>query len=279
MPVVHAFDTPGAVRLRVALGSGDIRVEPWDEPRTEVDLLALRDDEATRLAIEEATVEARERGDRTEIVVEVPRRGAGWGWALRRGPSVGVRVRCPHGADLDASTGSADVTASGRLGDVDVKTASGDLAFETVNGFRAATASGDVAVTEVHGEGNVKTASGDVVVRLAHAPLTLNLASGDAVVGESRAALSVATVSGDQEIGSVESGEVKLQSVSGDVRVGVRAGLLLSIDATSVSGSMVSELPLEDGLQQEGAPAVHLRARTVSGDVRIVRAGAGVATG
>jgi DUF4097 and DUF4098 domain-containing protein YvlB len=267
---VTTFETPGKVRIRVGLGSGDVQIEASSAPRTEVELIALRDDEATRAAIAEATVEARERGDRTEVVVDIPRKG-GWSF-LGRGPSIGVRVHCPHGAEVDVSTASADVTASGALGDVEAKSASGDIAFGVVGAFRATTASGDVSVDEVGGEGNVKTASGDVGIRLAHGPLSLNLASGDAIVGEAKGPLSVATVSGDQEIGAVEAGEIKLQSVSGDVRVGVRPGRRLWIDATSVSGSMSSELATGDTPEWSGDVEIEVRARTVSGDVRIVRA-------
>jgi hypothetical protein len=269
---MRIFETPGEVHVRIALGAGDVQIDAGSEPRTEVELVALRDDETTRTAIEEATVEARERGDRTEIVVEIQRKG-GWGF-LGRGPSVGVRVRCPHATDVDVTTASADVTTTGRLGDVDVKSASGDLAFETVASFRATTASGDVTVNDVGGNGNVKTASGDVSVRRSHGSLSLNLASGDALVGDAAGPISVATVSGDQEIACVQAGEVKLQSVSGDVRVGVRSGLRVWIDATSVSGSMTSELPMDETAAGRGDPAIELRARTVSGDVRIVRAAA-----
>lgn len=264
------FETPGKVRINVGLGSGDVQIEATAAPRTEVELVALRDDEATRAAIAEATVEARERGDRTEVVVDIPRKG-GWSF-LGRGPSVGVRVHCPHGAEVDVSSASADVVASGALGDVEVKSASGDIAFGVVGAFRATTASGDVSVDEIGGEGNVKTASGDVGVRLARGSLSLNLASGDAIVTEAKGSLSVATVSGDQEIGAVEAGEIKLQSVSGDVRVGIRPGLRLWIDATSVSGTMSSELPTGDTPDGSGDVQIEVRARTVSGDVRIVRA-------
>jgi hypothetical protein len=267
---VTSFETPGRVKLRIALGAGDVRVDAVESDRTEVELVALRSDEATRSAIAEATVEARDRGDRTEIVVELPRKG---GWAfLGRGPSVGVRVNCPLGADLEVSTASASVTATGRLGDVEAKTASGELSFDVVASMRSTTASGDVTVAEILGQGEAKTASGDVVVHAARGPLSLNLVSGDVVVADADAALSVATVSGDQQIGAVGAGQVKLQSVSGDVQVGVRPGKRIWLDATSVSGAMTSDLPLEDGPATGGDPEIELRARTVSGDVRIVRA-------
>jgi len=270
---VRTFQTPGKVKLRISLSGGDVQLAAHGEPRVDVELIALRNDEVTQAAIEEAVVEARERADHTEIVVEIQRKGSGWGF-LGRGPSVGIRIQCPERASAEISTASADVTGRGALGDIEMKSASGDIALETIDSLKATTASGDVSAGEVLGEANVKTASGDVEVRLAHGALSLNLASGDAVVGDAKGPISVATVSGDQDVRSVEAGEVKLQSVSGDVRVGVRPGRRLWIDATSVSGSMTSELPMESGADSAGAadPEIELRARTVSGDVTIVRA-------
>jgi hypothetical protein len=266
---VTTFHTPGKVSLRVALGAGTVKVDAADTDDTEVELVALRDDDATRQAIADATVEARERADRTDVVVEVPRQG--WN-PLGRGASVGVSIRCPHGADLDVSTASADVTATGRLGKTSAKTASGDIAVETADVLNAASASGNVQAEEVHGDATFKSASGDASVRTVHGALSVNLASGEVTVGSTHGPVSVNTVSGDQRVGSVETGEVRLHSVSGDVEVGVRPGLRVWIDATSVSGALNSDLSTEDDLPPQGDAEITLRIRTVSGDVRIVRA-------
>jgi len=53
----------------------------------------------------------------------------------------------------------------------------------------------------------------------------------------------------------------------------VRSGSRLQVDANSVSGELDSEVPLSDepGAGNDG-PLVRLRAKTVSGDFRIVRA-------
>jgi hypothetical protein len=67
-----------------------------------------------------------------------------------------------------------------------------------------------------------------------------------------------------------------VQSVSGDVRVGIGRGTRVWVDATSVSGTLESELGLGDhqdgGDEEDGV--VPLRVKTVSGDVSIVRAAA-----
>jgi DUF4097 and DUF4098 domain-containing protein YvlB len=271
MPV---FDTPGKVALKIALGGGHVSIETDDVSETTVDVEALRDDEVTHEAIAAMTIEARDRGGFHEVVVEAPKRSHAWLSAFGRGPKIGVRVRCPHDADLRANTSSADVEADGRLGDVEVNTASGDLSFEHVAfSFKANSASGDVSVHEIGASGSIKTASGDVRVQRAHGTLTANLVSGDFELGEAFDDISIATVSGDQEIAAVRGGEhAKVQSVSGDVRIGIAPGLKLWIDGSSVSGSMRSELELEDSPAAEEGPILELRARTVSGDVQIVRA-------
>jgi DUF4097 and DUF4098 domain-containing protein YvlB len=267
------FDTPGEVLVRVANEAGEVRIETTDGPTTDVELEALRDDDATHSAIADARVETRERRGRTEVIVEIPRRGGGR--LLSRGPEVGVRVHCPHGADLEVSTASADVIARGRLGAVTAQTASGQLELGVANGeVKVSTASGDVTVAEVGGAATIKTASGDVAVRVAGAALSANTASGDVAVTEARGPLVISTVSGDQAIRSIGTGEVKLQAVSGDVEVGIPPGLRLWIDASSVSGSMSSDLDLEDEQPAGEGEVVELRVRTVSGDVRIQRVGA-----
>ena len=133
---MHVFDTPGKTRLRVKNAAGLISVDPSETGRTTVELEALRDDDATREAIERATVEL----NGNEVTVEIGVGGKGFGvgpaWiTFGRTPQVGVRIRCPEGTDLDCTTASADVAATGRLGDVEVKTASGDIAVEHVAGL------------------------------------------------------------------------------------------------------------------------------------------------
>jgi Putative adhesin len=270
---VHTFPTPGKVSLRIAIGAGAVSVKTDDVPETTVEVEALRRDDVTLEAMEQMTIEAHDRGSGHDVRVEVPKGKGGWLGLLGRGPKIGVRVSCPHGTDLRVETSSADLDADGRFGDAEVSTASGDVSFESVEGaLKVTSASGDVSVRDAAGPSTIKAASGDASVGRAGGPLSVNLVSGDLDVREVHEGLSTATVSGDQEIEAICGGDVKLQSVSGDVRVGVRPGLKLWIDASSVSGSMRSELETEDAPPAGEVLVVELRARTVSGDVQIVRA-------
>ena len=117
------FETVEAPRLRIRTPSGRVSIETADSAETIVELEALRPDEVTRTAIAQATVE--QRG--SEIVVELAKQG--WGF-LGRSPEVGIRIRCPYGSALDCITASADVEATGRLGETTVE--------DGVRGHRAA---------------------------------------------------------------------------------------------------------------------------------------------
>jgi DUF4097 and DUF4098 domain-containing protein YvlB len=249
----------------VRVPAGTITVEAGDIGETTVELRPLRDDEATRDAIERATVE--QHGDR--IVVEIGK--AGWG-IFGRSPQIAVDVRCPHGTSLDCETASADVTATGRFGDVEVRSASADVFLGHVAGtVSVATASGDVRIDELDGDGRVTTVSGDARVGAVRGELTTSTVSGDVELGELYQSATVQSVSGDQRLRSIRAGEIQLKSVSGDVAVGVRMGTRLFIDANSTSGDVRSELEVGDAPAEGNGSEASLRVKTVSGDIAVTR--------
>ena len=99
---------------------------------------------------------------------------------------------------------------------------------------------------DIEGRVEVRTASGDVRVRRSGGELSANLVSGDLSVDDAAAGLDVTTVSGDVEVRAAGGGGIRVQAVSGDVQLGIKPGERLYIDASSVSGTMSSELGLED---------------------------------
>jgi len=267
--VERSFSTPGETRLRIRNPAGLVLIETGETSETVVELQALRDDEVTRNAIENATLE--QRGD--TVTVEIAKQS--WGF-LGRSPSVGVRVRCPYGTALECTTASADVSAAGRIGGTSVKTASGDVQLDHVGGsLDANTASGDIRVSAVDGEASLNLVSGDARIGTARSGLSITLVSGDLEVGEAHADLSAKSVSGDQKVRSIRDGQIRLQSVSGDIEVGVAPGTRVFIDASATSGDVRSELdvsqaPRERGSDQPGGEA-KLRLKSVSGDIAVVR--------
>ena len=270
------FETPGQVALRVSLSGGEVNIETVDAPRVEIELVALRDNDVTRQAIEEARVEMTDRGGGHQVVVELKRKS---GFIVGRGPRVGVNVRCPAGTDVDLRADSADLEARGPLGAVEVKIASGDVALDAARRLTVNTASGDVRAGDIEGRVEVRTASGDVRVRRSGGELSANLVSGDLSVDDAAAGLDVTTVSGDVEVRAAGGGGIRVQAVSGDVDLGIKPGERLYIDASSVSGTMSSELGLEDSPPTDSiTPVSELRVRTISGDLKIARAASGVSS-
>jgi DUF4097 and DUF4098 domain-containing protein YvlB len=268
-PLLTTFETVGAPSLRFELGSADVEIATSPSlTTTEITIRPSGSDAEERAAA--ITVESHEVGDRTEIRIAEPKRSRK---LFSRSADITISVRCPEGAAVDCSSGSSDVQARGVLGDLGVKTASGDVDIDDVLGTcRIASASGDLKIRTVHGDAVVATASGDVVVGEALADLSVNTVSGDVSVSTARRGVSAHTVSGDIEIGTVDGGAVRLQSVSGDVVVGMAPGQSLWFDVASVSGDTTSDLDVGDA-EEVGAEgsAVEVRVRTVSGDVRLRR--------
>jgi len=285
----ETLQTPGETRLDIRLGAGEIRLETAETQETVVTLEPLRDNDASTSAVENARVEVRSRGDGHEVVVDVRDRARGLGFG--RGAEVLVEVRSPHGTSVEAKAGSADVEGEGRFGSVEVETGSGDVEFREVERdlkvdaasgdvqvgpvggeARVNTASGDVQLSTVGGAAKVNSASGDVMIRHVGGQLSVNSASGDVLVRQVDGGASVNTASGDLQIGSVARGSLTLKSASGDIKVGIREGSTLWVDARSRSGEVSSELPVSDAPPEGDAPLVELRANSMSGDITITRA-------
>jgi hypothetical protein len=272
----ETYQTPGELKLSLAIPSGDIEIETALGDSTRIELDALTD--SARELLKDTRIELRDRGaDGHEVVLEVPSSRSGFFISFGRGPDFRLRVTCPPGADLDAQTKSADVHARGEFGSVIVKTASGDVDLGEITGdARVKTASGDVAVDEVHGTTSIQTASGDLSVQRARGEVTGQLVSGDIWIRDALTSVSLNTVSGDVRLDAAMEGVVHVNAISGDINIGVRRGSRVYVDCNTISGSMSSELELSDAPPQAGEPGpeIEVRAKTVSGDVSLVRASA-----
>jgi DUF4097 and DUF4098 domain-containing protein YvlB len=291
--IQEQFETPGSVSLQVSNRAGPVEVHTHGDGTTEVEVSALGEagsEAAARTRVEHVVTDGRHR-----VVVEVPgRTGLLHSWA-RRGTTVRVLVRLPEGASIDIGTASGDLTAQGRVGPADVFSASGAVSLDRVDGdLRARSASGNIVVGAVSGRANIQTASGDVLcatlggggeiktasgdVRVAAAgeELTVQTASGDVSTGDLADGCLVKTASGDLRVGRLSGGRAQLETVTGDIDVAVVRGALVAVDASTVSGSVRSDIDLaaeEPSLMgAEDLPRLELQARTVSGNLRIERA-------
>ena len=268
-----SYETPGSVSLQIKLPSGRVVVTTVDDPRTTVEVVALG--RRGRDPAEDIEITMDEHAGRHVLRVE-QKNNFKWGpIQVSWGGDFECRITCPTGAELDLSGASTDLRVEGDLGEVSARTASGDIHLQNVGGpLKVKTASGDVYAASVAGDASLVTVSGDVSVERIDVALDGRTVSGDVTVGTVAGELGLATTSGDVDIKAVTSGDIRVQTVSGDVRVGVARGTRVWIDAASVSGSLESELGLQDAdVEGDAAGAVvPLHVKTVSGDVTVVRA-------
>src|SRR5262249_42055069 len=142
----ETFETPGPVRLDVEMPAGEIEIATATTDETHVELESLSSNEQLQEMVAAARIESIRRGDVFHVTVEVRTRHGVW-ISFRGGPDIQLgtpqmrlRISCPAGAELDVKTKSADLQAHGEYGDVDFKTASGDLSIETARNAHVKTA-------------------------------------------------------------------------------------------------------------------------------------------
>ena len=92
------------------------------------------------------------------------------------------------------------------------------------------------------------------------------------MITEAADRLSVMTASGDLTIDAIARGALDLKSASGDMQIGITQGSRLRVDARSLSGDTSSEVELLGVETATEGPLVDLKAASMSGDIRIVRA-------
>jgi DUF4097 and DUF4098 domain-containing protein YvlB len=283
------FSTPEPVRLVVENEVGFVEVSARQTDTSTVLLSA--DTPGAEELVERTVVECRPTGRRQLLVVKVPGpRQHGRRFIRRNG--VTVRVTVPEGSDISIMTASADVEVSGPVGDADLATSSGDVSTDDVGGdvsaksasgnitvgnvaggLRVHTASGDLRCSSVARRALFSTASGDVEIGSAAEQVDVKTTSGNARLGEVAHGARITGVSGDVRVLALVEGALRVRSVSGNVDVGVAPGVDLEVDVETMSGSVQSDIPLDQApSDRRGGARVEISVRSVSGDVAIEHA-------
>lgn len=265
------FNTPEPTSVYVEIGTGRVAVHATETDTTEVEVAGRHADDVT----------VEQQGD--QIVVIGPRR-AGF-LPFDNDNDLAVTVTLPLDSELSTKLGSADVRASGRLGAVRIKCGSGDVSLDEVGQDTVVqSGSGDIRLDTARGDLRVKTGSGStqlglvtastvvvsgsgrIVIDSAAGETVAKSGSGDVRIGSTDHHVSMTSGSGDLEVASISRGSVKAKTASGDVAVGVPAGVPVWTDVSTVTGDVSSNLE-GAGRPEEGQDHVEIRATSVSGDV------------
>ncbi|MDB1086981.1 DUF4097 family beta strand repeat-containing protein [Streptomyces sp. ACA25] len=208
---------------------------------------------------------------------------------LGRGGSVDVTVELPAGSRIDVTGDGAQVLGEGRLGEVRVKTSSGDVRLDTTGPLQLTASHGLSSVDRVEGMAEITSSTGNVRVGLVDGPAVLKNSHGTttvgAVTGELRvsganggidiaraeASVTGTTTNGHLRVAEVVSGNVQLETSNGSIEVGVREGTAAWLDVRSNRGQVRNTLA-ESEAPEQAEDSVRVRARTNWGNIDIRRA-------
>ena len=137
------FDTSGEVRLDLEIPFGRVEIETAAGETTHVSLEG--NETYSRELIESARVESHQRGERSDVVVEV--RSRGFMFSIGRSPEIRLRIVCPPGADVTIIPfrTTPDLITALLRGDV-------DAGFDYYAGFEGSLSGGRLRIIATSGE-------------------------------------------------------------------------------------------------------------------------------
>lgn len=258
-----SFVAVGPVHANLEVPAGRVDVRPAAEAGAPV-LVSLEPERPGSRRAEEQIAASRVTFAAGQLEVSVPSRSF-------KTTGIVCRVDLPPGSSLAVTSASADVSCTGTVADCSVTTASGDVALGDVEGdLRVVTASGDVRCGHVASRLDVKGASSDVRVASVGGRAEIVVASGDVEVGDAAASVQVASRSGDCSVRRAREGEIRVDTASGDITVGVAAGVGAYLDVKTLSGDMSCTLPFDE--TEPGDAKLRIVCNTASGDIEIMSA-------
>jgi len=280
----QSFDVDGPIEVDLSVGAGRIEVRLVTEPGVHIEvrhdpaaagpLMASMSsllnwvsgqfgdrfgDQIGDTSPAEAVRQTRIDLTAGRLVVRTPK-----ALPLRTVP-IAVTVRAPAGSHVTSHSGSANVTVTGGAGRLELQTGSGEISADRAEGTASVhTGSGAVRLGPMLAGLRARTGTGDVEVTSLIGPTSLFTGSGDVWLGAVAGDVMARTGSGDLTVADASEGQIELQTGSGSIRVGVRAGSTAEVDLSSATGAARSELSLTD-TRPEGAPKLRIRGRTASG--------------
>ncbi|KFG00817.1 hypothetical protein IQ62_11035 [Streptomyces scabiei] len=280
-----SFDTPEPISATAHVEAGSIQFTAGDrldtvvevrprDPKKDLDVRTAGQTEVTYVS--------------GVLTVRTPKPNL-LGLGIGRTGTVDVTVELPTGSHIDVTGAWAQVLGEGRLGEVRVKTSSGDVRLDTTGPLHLTASHGSITVDRVVGRAEITTSSGSMRVGLVDGPAVLKNSHGTTTVGAATGELRVrgangdidiaraedsvtaATAHGTLRVGEVARGTVQLETSYGAIEVGVREGTAAWLDVSSSSGQVRNTLTASEAPDKTG-DTVEVRARTRYGNIDIRRA-------
>jgi len=279
MPV---FDTPEPISVTARVEAGSIQFTASDRADTVVEV-------RPRDPKKDQDVRAAEQTEVTYaggvLSVRTPKQR----YLIGRTGTVDVTVELPTGSRVDMTGAWAQVLGEGRLGEVRVKTSSGDVRLDSTGPLNLTASHGSITVDRVEGAAEITTSSGSLRVGLVDGSAVLKNSHGTTTVGSVTGELRVSGSNGDIDIaraedsvtartahgtlrvGDVARGNVQLETSYGAIEVGIREGTAAWLDVSSGAGQVRNTLTASQNPERT-MDTVEVRARTRYGNIDIRRA-------
>ncbi|MGW1162898.1 DUF4097 family beta strand repeat-containing protein [Streptomyces sp. NPDC002519] len=275
------FDTPEPISVTAHVGAGSLRFTASDRLDTAVEVRPLQPKRDKDVRAAEQTEVTYASGVLTVRTKE------------RRliGPSgaVDVTVDLPTGSRVDMTGSWTQVLGEGRLGEVRMKTSSGDVRLDATGPLQLTVSHGSITVDRAEGTAEITTSSGSLRVGTIDGPAVLKNSHGSTTVGAALGDLRVSgaygeidimraegsvtatTAHGTLRVGEVARGTVQLETSYGAIEVGVREGTAAWLDVSSERGQVRNALADAEP-PAETEDTVEVRARTRWGNIDVRRA-------
>ncbi|MCC2278027.1 DUF4097 family beta strand repeat-containing protein [Streptomyces sp. ET3-23] len=277
-----SFATPEPISATAFVYAGSIRFTAGDRTDTVVDV-------RPRDPGQDRDVRAAEQTEVTcgggTLTIKTPKQRH----LVGRAGVVDVTVELPTGSRVDTTGAWVQVLGEGRLGDVRVKTSSGDVRLDTTGPLHLTASHGSISVEHIEGAAEITTSSGSMrvgtvagsaVLKNSHGTTTVGTASGELRVSGANGDIDIAcaegsvtatTAHGTLRVAEAARGTVQLETSYGAIEVGIREGTAAWLDATSGHGQVRNTLTASQA-PTETEDTVQVRARTRYGNIDIRRA-------
>lgn len=263
----YHFDVDGPARVSISMSSGDVEIFESSDG-IDVELSGRTDG----ITVSQAG---------NTISISLDKRVTFFASSTTRA-AIGV----PPGTDVELAGASLDMIARVPLGEVRARSASGDIRLVTADHLHVKTASGDLRFESIAGDCEVTAASGDVVGDNVDGELRASLASGDIRLGRVGRDVVVKSASGDTQVDRADGDDISVRSMSGDILIGLPSGIRLDFELDALSGNVSMPPPLPprppspppapgaapESPEPDQRRFVRVYAKTVSGDISITRA-------
>ena len=203
-------------------------------------------------------------GDSVDVLVEVPVATTAtvdvkYGSVYTSGTLAAGRVNVPYGdvtvesaTRLDLAVGHGEVRVTRVAGDAEVRLKSGSARVGRIDGVLRLDGSTSVSVDSVGSSAEVTTSSGAVEL------------------GRADGSVRVRSAYGPVRVGELGRGSARIEGSYGGVEVGVRRGTSVWLDAVSQHGVVRTDLPAGTGPADDDE-TLELYVRTGYGDITIHR--------